>query len=54
MEDNNNKRKIQDDRSDLSTLSEVLHRHEEESITDEQVQRMLDPVLQMIYDGKFT
>ena len=53
MKENSNLKKVQDDRSDLPILSEVMYKYAEDSITDEQVQRMLDPVIQMINEGKF-
>jgi len=36
-----------------SVLTEILVHSGEEAITDEQVQRVLDPVLKMIYEGRF-
>lgn len=54
MDSNNEISKVQNVRREPSVLSDVLYRCEEESITDEQVQRVLEPVLQMIHEGKFT
>jgi len=36
-----------------SVLTEILVRWREETITDEQVHRVLDPVLKMICEGRF-
>ena len=36
-----------------SALKEIFDRYSEDSITEEQVQRVLEPVLKMIYEGKF-
>ena len=35
-------------------LAEILHEYADETISDEQVQRVLAPVLKMIRDGKFS
>ncbi len=37
----------------MSVLKQIFEKYAEDSITDEQVQRILAPVLQMIRDGKF-
>jgi len=38
---------------DAQTLKKIYEMHEEETISDEEVQRVLEPVLAMIKEGKF-
>ena len=37
----------------LPVLTRIMHMHAEETITDEQVKRILDPVIEMILAGDF-
>ena len=37
----------------IPILKQVFDRYAEESITDEQIQRILDPIIQKIRDGQF-
>ena len=53
MDGNNEISSVQNGGCELTVLSDVLYRCETESISDEQLQRVVDPVLQMIYQGKF-
>ena len=45
--------KVQKTQLKVPLLSEILNKYAEDSITDEQVQRVLKPVLIMIHEGKF-
>ena len=45
--------KISDEASKKIVLKEIFEWYETEIIIDEQIQRVLEPILQMIRDGKF-
>ena len=44
---------ISDDSSKNAALNEIFNWYETEMITDERIQRVLEPILQMIKEGKF-
>ena len=44
---------ISDDASKKNALRDIFDWYETEIITDERIQRVLEPILQMIRDGKF-
>ena|GEM_PF-5439590 len=44
---------IKDENSQKSVLTEIFELHAIESITDEQIMRVLEPVFRMIMEGKF-
>jgi len=44
---------MNDEPQKTPVLSQVLVSYSEESITEEQVQRVLKPVVAMIYEGRF-
>ena len=39
--------------AEIPMITQVLHRHAEETITDEQVQRILSPIIKRINAGEF-